>query len=350
MSYWEWDSKGSRLQQKDIWTFEASALGKQWLQATHLANGQRFIHGSDGQSVFWLFQNGAERSKLNLRAYCGTVFKGTYPIQSTSIYSTLPWLAYCSGPMMGMAATNGSIILPAPWLSAWDKPLAHIYRARYEPIEGGHGLPRRLEFWPDADLMDSIAEGNFHTVGVIDDSGRDAAVVSVAGYYRNIREPEAIYRVNAVKDYDGFVLPTDFSFEGFLFVKKSKDGAPVKSLCRKIVGTVASVEVIGEIDPLPRSSDDITSISVGDYRFYDAGKHLAFVGYTASNAAWLVSESDPTLQHLYKRELMKSWEWVSRPRLPRTATLIAFLLLVLAPLLSKQVRRGLARGVASKAK
>ncbi len=150
MTYWEHSSTNTSKQQ--AWTFEVSVIGNQWLETIHGENGQADLFGSDGTSVYWVFQDERAKKRRNLTAFVGSVFDGSYPFQSVGVFTALPWVAYCSGNIL-RGATNGEIVLPAPWLIACHDPEAHFYRSHYTELPDSGGLPSRLDYQLDEELM-----------------------------------------------------------------------------------------------------------------------------------------------------------------------------------------------------
>src|SRR5690606_22421303 len=72
--------------------FEVSVKGNLWRLITILTNGQEMIQGCDGRDVYWLM---VER-KNNQSMCAGRVTEGVYPLHSTTSFSSVPWIAYCS--------------------------------------------------------------------------------------------------------------------------------------------------------------------------------------------------------------------------------------------------------------
>src|ERR1022692_3997139 len=158
MTYWK--SAPTNTAKHDTWTFEVRVLGNRWLEAVHGTNDQDDLLGSDGESVYWIFQDEPAKKRGNLTSFVGSVFDGSYPIQSAGVFTVLPWIAYCSGNTM-RGVTNGEITLPAPWLMAFHDPEAHFYRARYTELPGGMGLPSRLDYQLDQELMAAFRKRSF---------------------------------------------------------------------------------------------------------------------------------------------------------------------------------------------
>jgi len=292
---------GSNSTPGESWTFEASALTNQWLYKVFFTNGQEHIFGCDGRDVYWLFQDPVAGKKMNLSMYVGCVFSGRYPVQSPFINTALPWLAYCSKDFMAAAVTNSELTLPAPWLSAWAMPLAYVYNVRYTPLEQGAGLPAELEYKPGAQQMEDLKNGIYHTVTKPTDSERDKAVLQLVRFAK-MTLPEAIYQVTETTNFQGARMPAEFVFDNYSFSQPKSSSAVSRSLAQRVIGKLTSIESIDSLDPLPRSSDEITDISVGDYRFANSQSGVVFVSYLARKADWITDQSDPRLRDLYSEQ------------------------------------------------
>lgn len=328
-----WRSVATNFVAESAWTFEASSMGRNWLVVSHSTNGQHISIGSDGESVYKLFEDEAATKSLKVRSHPGNVFRGSYPVQSGDLRTALPWLAYCSGNHLMMLATNGVLELPAPWLNAWADPMAHIYEAKYEEIASSGGLPRRLEYKLDADKVDSLIAGN--TLAVIPKSERDRMVMALSTYYKKITEAEAIYQVANVTNYGRLVLPVVFTFERFIF--KTKGERLIKTVLARTQGEVTTVELIHSLDPYPKACGEVKTISVADYRAGDPKNGVPFIGYSAPNSLWL-RESDPQFQRLRVTKL-ESFRWhLDTPKVARILVLLVLASLVALPLLFNGVR------------
>ena len=299
------------------WDFEVSVLTNQWLLKLFSTNGQVNTFGCDGRDVYSLLQDPTAKKRLKLSSYVGAVSGGAYPLQSPYISTVLPWLAYCSSTYMASNVANGEVVLPAPWLSAWAMPLAHIYSAHYEPIEGGFGLPMRLEYTPNRKRMEELKQGVYHTLAKPTDTARDRAATQIASYYMNIVGSEAVYQVLQTTNVQGLVLPARFEFDNYGFKKTTKTSKERRRYLRqKMVGELTSVDLIEDLNPLPTSSDEITSINVADYRFADpdSAVNVVFVGYTARNSEWITNKLDARLQDRYARELRSHDQVIKLPK------------------------------------
>lgn len=283
------------------WDFELSNLNDQWLYRVLSTNGQAHIFGCDGSNVYWLFQDPVAKKRLNLKSYVGCVFDGVYPVQSPSINTCLPWLAYCSGTYLSSGQDNNNIALPAPWLCAWAMPIAHIYSARYVPINQSNGLPQQLEYIPNPKRMEDLENGVFHTSIPPNDSERDSSVLLLI-HYKKIKSPEAVYNVIATTNFHNIVLPVEFHFDNYIFNENKKTAQLNGHLSQRIVGKMLSIEPITVLDPLPKSGDEVSGISVGDYRFADSKTGVVFINYDAEDAKWITDKQDPRLQRLFLKQ------------------------------------------------
>ena len=322
--------------QGKTWTFTVSVLGVNWLEVIGWPNGQREMLGGDGASVYWLLEDRPARHRLH--SYAGNVFTGVYPLQSSAIYTTIPWLAYCSGDFLKKAATKTPITLPAPWIPAWLHPLAHIYVSKYLELEGGNGLPERLDYKPDPELMAALKAGHYRTMAPVSDTTREHVTIQLAAYYSKIDAPEAVYQVVQTTNYQGLLLPAQFVFENYTF-RRSTNGNWKAHLYSKIDGKISSLRMINTVDPLPRLAGDLTTISVADYRFFDRSNGVGFISYFAKNSAWITNEADPYLQTLYSAAKTKSHRALTSTNLPRAVVFLLLTAAVTSPLLFGEVRR-----------
>jgi len=328
---------GSNSVIKQRWTFEASVLNKQWLLKITSTNGQESIFGCDGQDVYFMLQDPAAQKRLKLSSYVGCVFGGQYPVQSPYISTALPWIAYCSGNYLAENVINDAVILPAPWLSAWAMPVANIYKAHYEPIKDGRGLPMRLEYMPDHERMENMKRGVYHTLTKTSDSERDRVLIQISSYYVKVRKPEAIYQVVQTTNIQGVVLPSEFYFDNFQFKKIAKNSEDMNGILhQRMRGRLTSFVMIDSINPLPESSDKTKDINVGDYRFASpqSKTDVLFVRYIAKNAQWITNKSDSHLQDLYLKEINIHRNLLAT-KLPssRNIVLVTFGLTTLLPLI-----------------
>jgi hypothetical protein len=309
-----------------------------WLQTTWLTNGQHYVQGGNGRDVFWLFVDERTRTKSNLKTFPGVVCKGPYPLQCTTIFCTLPWLAYCSGAFFQGQEGGLTKGMPAPWRVALVDPLAHIYQTRYTILPGSPGLPQEVTFQPDPAQMAALKSGDLPLLAIIDGSARDSAVVQVASYYAMIGEPEAVYRVTRTTNYAGRVLPLQFSFDRFAF-RRSTNGVMKRIPFGSTRGQVDTIATISALDPLPRSPDDL-GISVGDYRFFNRTSFVPFISYVATNSSWITNEADPYLRHIYDLTAARSLRHHLRQKYSSWSLCVLFLLGLSGPMLLKRVRHG----------
>ena len=100
-----------------------------------------------------------------------------------------------------------------------------------------------------------------------------------------------------------------------------------------------SIEPIDNIDPIPKTQDDVTNIDVADYRFFDSTNRVAFVAYVATNSTWLTNQSDPYLQSLYAKAIKKTSSAHSFIIPERPIVLGLLVLSVCSPLFFPFVRR-----------
>lgn len=337
LSFWK-STTTNTYELHETCRFEASVLGSSWQQTTRLNSGQCITHGSDGRDVYWLLLDPAGKQKQNLTAYPGNVFNGCYPVQSASVWNTLPWLAYCSESYFTQQASNiidDSLLLPAPWQQASGLVLAHIYRATVCWLSDYPKLPARVAYRPDPLAMEAIRNGIFRTTSVPDKSERDRAILQLASYYSRVKEPEAVYTVTSFTNWHGLVLPLEFSLDRFFFPKST-------NLTRRPFGStrgrITHLEEIATLDPYPRLDGDLTHIRVADYRFFNPAENVGFIAYTATNSAWVTNESDPFLRRLYEGEKSRSRAFLARRVFSRSLVLLFFLVALACPLLSKAVR------------
>ena len=301
--------KGNSIPDKH-WTFEVKVLGEKWIETSDISTnkGERFfIHGGDGDSVYGLYVDKAAKERLHMKAYVGDVFKGKYPVGSPTLFTTLPWLAYCSSNFFSNAVPNIPFWVPHPSLASWAMPEANIYEGRFNLIPQ-MGIPMRLEYWYSSKFMEEQRHGNYHTVAGVSDATRKNTI-RFFPTKSNIKEPEIIYQVTSLTNYHGFSIPSQFQIEFFSFKKQA--GGFKKELTARAEGKLLVLDVIDSIDPLPRLSGDVTNIQVGDYRFADSKKNFSYVGYTATNSVWLTNEYDPFLQRKYiAQSTPEKWpEW-----------------------------------------
>lgn len=318
--------------------FEVRVLGDSWTEKTDLTNGQYFIQGCDGHNVYLAFVDHPAEKLQHLNAYAGSVFKGTYPVQSPSVYTTLPWLAYCSGAFLSATVTNGSVMLPAPWVAAWAVPLAHIYRTAYKAIPDGAGLPERLEMSPDPEAMQSLRDGRFRSLALLDESERDRTLIQLP-YYEKLREPEAVYQVTSVTNVGGTVVPLDSALDMFRFAFNTN--GVTKTLMARITCKLTSVELIDSVDPFPKVIDGLKNINVADYRYCTPKDGVTFLSYMVTNSVWLSDDANPLLLRLRTEVMTRNKNQLSRPTLSHPVAFIIFLGIIATPLAFSRVRQKL---------
>ena len=314
---------------RDNWEFEAIAIDNQWKVSVQLQNGQRLTDGSDGHSDYFLLDDPRFRGMP-----AGGVFKGNYPVQG-AIHTTLPWLAYCSQAFFKTAVTNGFAAIPAPWLIAYAMPLAHIYTAQFEGIEGCPYLPKRVAYVPSAERIAALRDGSYGTVVTPNDSNRDSDLIQLARY-DGLTQPEAVYEVTLVTNYQGIPLPWKFVYEKSLL--KKQQGKTVLSPSSKIEGVLVSVETVDAIDVLPRVEGKAKDISIADYRFHDEKRGVAFLSYRRTNSTWIANESDPYLQRLLSSALRSSSRRAKSPKFSQMVVLVTLVFIISLPLAFGAVR------------
>jgi hypothetical protein len=336
MEYWKGTNIASNVPDNH-WSFEAWELGKQWLEKVGIEEDKTVVLGSDGYSVYQVFVDGIGKKQLHMNAYPGSVFNGTYPVQSYGFNTIVPWLAYCSASLIS-GNTNGQLNLPAPWLMPWQDPLAYIYKCHFKLLPDGAGLPALLEYQPDKDLMQAFKEGHYGSLLPPSIETRQRIEIQISGRYSKIFEPEAVYQVVQTTNLFGVTLPTMFSFTRYVFINNKEDvfQRTISSVTR---GKVISIEPIDNIDPIPKTQDDVTNIDVADYRFFDSTNRVAFVAYVATNSTWLTNQSDPYLQSLYAKAIKKTSSAHSFIIPERPIVLGLLVLSVCSPLFFPFVRR-----------
>lgn len=328
---------GDKAVPEQVMTFEISFIGRQWLQKLSLTNGQQYIQSGDGENVYFLLVDTAAKTQGKIKSYPGNVFRGDYPVQSPATWTILPWLAYCSGKAIADRTTNSIVTMPAPWAAAWAQPMAHIYKAKYTGLAQGGGLPQRLEFQPDAERMEAIRKGVFNTIAVINDSGRDRAVMDLR-YYSKINELEGIYEVTATTNCGALAVPAAFLFERYL-INPSKQK---RSIFEKIEGKIDLVESIEIIDSFPNSPDK-TEISVADYRIGEPERGFGFVSYQTKNSKWL-AESDPYLQQRRLQAINGPFMAFNGAKIGRAFMLVVFFSILITPLAASKRCRDWVKG------
>jgi hypothetical protein len=285
------------------WPFEISRVGSNWLEKVSNNDQQTVILGGDGTTVYLVLSDRIAKKKFNLTGYAGNVFSGEYPIQSLGFNVTVPWLAYCLNPAH-FDPKNDSLDLPAPWLFAWQDSLAYVYSCKYEPLEGGLGLPKQLTYQPDPSLMDAFKHGRARSLVPPNEEGKQRITLEISRLSR-IKEPEAVYKVLTATNVNGITIPTAFSFTQYAFFVNKITGSVDKKLLAVTTGVVTSVEPLEICDPIPRLSGEITNIQVADYRFFNRTNRVGFINYVATNSAWITDISDPLLTRLYASEVKR---------------------------------------------
>jgi hypothetical protein len=292
-----WSSIPTIFSQGETWEFEVAVKGGQWTEnVIHTTNETSFSFGCDGNSVFMIQSPpGTVHQQTGDKSDLAMVVNGCCPIQSPFLDSALPWLAYCSGNYIATNISDGTVMLPAPWMASWVDPTAWIFKERYQAITNGQNLPGRLDYFPDVSLIEDLERGVCHTIMPMNEIARENATVGIARMKLQ-RDASAFYEVLETTNFGGYLLPKRFVFEQASFKSVGKDQvAKEPEPLIKILGTLDSVAKIDALNPYPKSS---ANLEVSDYRLSNFKQHIPFVWYRVANSAWIVSKSNPTLLRL----------------------------------------------------
>ncbi len=304
------------------WGFETVTLQDQWLEASHLSNGQVLMIGSDGGGVYNLLVDQKAAAEMKLKTYPGSVFLGTYPVAS-SIYNTLPWLAFCSSSYFTMNSSSNSAVMPAPWFPPLT-PLANIYRTTFTSLTNSQNLPQRVEFYADETQMELVRNRKTNLWPVMEKRELDNFDRSIK-HFKKIKEAMAVYQVLSVTNNNGLSLPTGFSFEYYEFDSNAGEPGFNKRLRWRAMGKIATIVPVNTINPYPHCLGAITNIDVVDYRFRNPEKKVTCVRYYATNSIWL-DASSPYLKKRFDEAVNGSPWRMAR----RSGMVIIIFLLVLA--------------------
>ncbi len=262
-------------------------------------------------------------------------------MHSTTTFSSLPWLAYCSSAYLAREAPSGVGASPPPWLFALKDPLAKIYGMRYDVLAGSPRLPARMEFRPDPELINDLLRKAKNGFPAMSDSERDRFLLHLSSYYARITEAEGVYSVSKTTNVAGHLVPLEFELQMFRF--KSPRGARSNEAMTRISaelirGRLESVEQTTQFVPLPIPSPSAREIRVADYRFYNESNRVYFLRYVASSGGWITNKSDPRLASLYKIAMEKSRNRKTAPAFPKAVVGAVLSSLVLLPLCSGRMR------------
>lgn len=312
--------------------FELETKGRKWRLIIQFDSvNQRIAYGGDGLDLFWAFEDEAAVAERSIKAYSGNVFVGAYPVQSTTVFSALPWVAFCSGRYFETNSIDGISSVPAPWCAAWSDPVAYIYRVEYSSFSKSNLLPARLAFTPDRDRMDLLTAQDYKIGGIGPSSSqeRDRLAIALESYFRRITTPEVVYTASDWKDYRGRVIPHTFQLAGFKF-REENNGEFSRIASGVTFGNVSDVEEIPDFDYLPRLQGKLPAISVADYRFADSNVGLDFLSYSITNSSWL-QRDDPLLAHIARDTLQHLSERKARQVTPSGIAFLAFAILAGLP-------------------
>lgn len=322
------------------WRFEVGALGVHWQITVWRQDGIRLTFGGDNRDVYSLIappRNAPGKTG-------GMVFPGPYPVQSPGISVALAWVGYCSAVHFSnelSRAADRTCRLPRPWRSPGADPMAHIYRAKVDLLAGPGSLPRRVEYWPDQDAIQSILDGSFPGLARMTKEQRDEAVIRARTYYSRIHEPEAVYSAGETTNLHGWLVPLSFSYRSYHFHFPKSSDRVVKRVFSEARAVASQVESIRKLVWLPQADPGTGSFNVADYRFADAEKNIGFISYRIGDNRWITNRDDRRLQRLVAAERALKMKWLYRVRFNPYFVCAVFVATVALPLLSRTVRQWL---------
>lgn len=324
-------------------TFEVTTVGEKWqMRILYASTGQEIIYGGDGTNLFWVFKDDQAVKQHGVTSYAGNVFHGTYPVQSSTIFTSLPWLAYCSRTFFSTNTQNGQAHMPAPWLSAYSDPVSQVYAVKYIASNQSNALPSFLSFTPSAEKIDVLIANGYKIDGnELPVSERDKLAIKLESYYRKITEPEATFEVLKWTSKAGFIVPQEFQFTGYVFAQ-NKSGEFKREVGGKTTGRALDIEEISAVDPMPKITDGtLDVISVADYRFANNSNKLGFLSYPITNSIWLPMD-DPFLLALLDKENSAISRQYRSKVIPSNIAFVVFLSVVsLLILVAVTIRRKL---------
>ena len=191
--------------------------------------------------------------------------------------------------------------------------------------------------------MSAVLMGNFRSMSPLDQSARERANFAISSRYSHIVEPEAVYEVVTVTNFNGLAIPTSFTFTQYAFIVGN--GTIEKKLSTVTIAKAAVIEAIELVDPFPKISGEVKNVNVADYRFFDPSNRIGYVGYVATNSAWLTDRLDPYLQKLYSDAKARSASESSFVISKRWKVSFLFLLVISWPLFLPSVRTRIRRAL-----